>query len=110
MLFRCLCCSGVKTKPPNHRTEVGLNGPRVVLGVVLGEVDGNLVVSSVVVVVVVVLVVSSVVVVFVVIIVVVEGKVGAPLQDEISGVLGPLIVSHSGAKVSRNLQTLSSSV
>ena len=32
----------------------------------------------------------------------VEGRVGAPLQDEIPGILGPLIASHSGAKVSRN--------
>ena len=32
----------------------------------------------------------------------VEGRVGAPLQDEIPGILGPLIASHSGAKASRN--------
>ena len=32
----------------------------------------------------------------------VEGRVGAPLQDEIPGIFGPLIASHSGAKVSRN--------
>ena len=32
----------------------------------------------------------------------VEGRVGAPLQDEIPGIHGPLIASHSGAKVSRN--------
>jgi len=63
---------------------------------------------------VVVVVIVAVVVIVVVVIVVdvvwtagVVGDVGAPLQDVIPGVLGPLIVSHSGAKVSRNWQTLS---
>ena len=38
-------------------------------------------------------------------------EVGAPLQDEITGLIGPLIASHSGAKVSsRNWQTFSSSI
>ena len=59
---------------------------------------------------VVVVVVDAVVVIVVVVVVCtagVEGVVGAPLQEVIPGVLGPLIVSHSGPKVSRNWQTLS---
>ena len=66
------------------------------------------VVAVTVVVVVVVDVIVLVVVVDVIVLVVVvctggvEGRVGAPLQDEIPGILGPLIASHSGAKVSRN--------
>ena len=55
----------------------------------------------------VVAIVVAVVVVVVVCTAGVEGEVGAPLQDVIPGVLGPLIISHSGAKVSRNWQTLS---
>ena len=79
----------------------------VVVGVVVG--GGGAVVVVIVVVVVVVVVVDVVDVIIVVLVVVggVEGEVGAPLQDEILGVLGPLIVSHSGAKVSRNWQTVS---
>ena len=58
---------------------------------------------------VVVVVVDAVVVIVVVVVCTagVEGQVGAPLQEEIPGVLGPLIASHSGAKVLRNWQKLS---
>ena len=77
----------------------------VVVDVVVG--GGGAVVVVIVVVVVVVVVVVDVIVVVLVVVGGVEGEVGAPLQDEILGVLGPLIVLHSGAKVSRNWQTVS---
>ena len=53
-----------------------------------------------------VVVVVCVVLTVVVVCFVVGGEVGALLQEAIPGVLGPFIASHSGAKVSKNWQTL----
>ena len=50
--------------------------------------------------------VVDVVVVVCVVLTVVGGEVGALLQEAIPGVLGPFIASHSGAKASKNWQTL----
>ena len=54
----------------------------------------------------VVVVVVCVVLTVVVVCFVVGGEVGALLQEAIPGVLGPFIASHSGAKASKNWQTL----
>ena len=86
----------MKIKPPNQRTELRLFGLRVVVVVVV-----IFVVAEVVDVVVVCVVLTVVVVCFVV-----GGEVRALFQEAIPGVLGPFIASHSGAKVSKNWQTL----
>ena len=84
----------MKIKPPNQRTELKLFGLRVVVVVVVAFVVAEVVV------------VVCVVLTVVVVCSVVGGEVGALLQEAIPGVLGSFIASHSGAKVSKNWQTL----
>ena len=89
----------MKIKPPNQRTELRLFGLRVVVVVVVAFVVAEVVVVAA-------LVIVCVVLTVVVVCSVVGGEVGALLQEAIPGVLGSFIASHSGAKVSKNWQTL----